>query len=146
MTHADRTRALLATERIGSLSTHSAVHPGYPFGSVMPYAIVDDGSPVFLISGMAMHAQNLLADPRASLLVMQSDGDARATLVGDVVRLDEAPQAWRDAYLERHPNARQWAGFGDFAFYRLDVKEVYFVGGFGSMGWVSADDYRAGKP
>jgi putative heme iron utilization protein len=49
----------------------------------------------------------------------------------------------RAAYLERHPSARYWIDFSDFAFFRLDVTDVYFVGGFGVMGWVSADDYRS---
>ena len=59
--------------RIGSLSTLSRKQPGFPFGSVMPYGLDEQGRPVFLISTMAMHTQNLRADPRASLLVTQDD-------------------------------------------------------------------------
>src|SRR3954469_19757260 len=89
-THAERTRTLLVSERVGTLATNSVHHPGWPFASVMPYALADDGAPVFLISGMAIHTQNLLADARASLLVMQSGsesdplGSPRATLLGNV--------------------------------------------------------------
>src|SRR2546430_8139969 len=71
-TFAERVRTLLETERIGTLATHSVLHPGWPFASVMPYALTPDGSPLFLISGMALHTQNVIADARASLLVMQS--------------------------------------------------------------------------
>lgn len=144
--HAERVRTLLGTERVGTLSTHSAKHPGWPFGSVMPYAPGDDGSPLFLVSGMAMHTQNVLADPRASLLVAQAGGEsdplglARATLLGNVVRV-EATEAIRQAYLERHPNARHWIEYSDFAFFRLEVTAIYYVGGFGVMGWVTPDDY-----
>src|SRR5207253_2720084 len=91
------------------------------------------------------------ADPRASLLVMQSGAGAdplgapRATLLGQVAKIDHPSQAIRDAYLTRHPSARYWIDFSDFSFFRLDVAEVYFVGGFGVMGWVSAGDYRAAE-
>lgn len=146
-TYAERARTLLEREMLGTLSTHSVKHPGYPFGSVMPYALTPDGSPLFLISGMAIHTQNVLADPRASLLVMQSGnesdplGMARVTLLGAVSRLDDVTDDIRKGYLDRHPNARHWIGFSDFAFFRLDVEQVYFVGGFGAMGWVGREDY-----
>src|SRR5437868_2615907 len=66
--HAERVKTLLVSERVATLATQSAKHPGWPFASVMPYALDTDASPIFLISGMAIHTQNLLADPRASLL------------------------------------------------------------------------------
>lgn len=146
-TYAERARTLLARESIGTLSTHSVKHPGWPFGSVMPYALTADGSPVFLISGMAIHTQNVLADPRASLLVMQSgnesdpQGMARVTLLGTVSRVDAVSDELRQAYLGRHPNAKHWIEYSDFGFFRLDVTQVYFVGGFGAMGWIAKDDY-----
>lgn len=150
-THAERVRTLLGTERLGTLATNSVRHPGYPFASVMPYAIGGDAAPIFLISGMAIHTQNLLADPRASLLVVQSGSDSdplgspRATLLGNVARI-EATDEIRAVYLERHPSAKYWIDFSDFAFFRLEVADVYFVGGFGVMGWVTADGYREAEP
>jgi hypothetical protein len=53
------------------------------------------------------------------------------------------PPRWRTRarYLTRHPDAAGWVDFGDFAFWRLDVEEVYMVGGFGVMGWVTPDVY-----
>ncbi|MBV9493326.1 MAG: DUF2470 domain-containing protein [Acidobacteria bacterium] len=150
-THAERVRTLLSEERVGTLATQSAKHPGFPFASVMPYALLDDASPLFLISGMAIHTQNALADPRVSLLVMQSGsgadplGSPRATLLGHATRI-EATDAIREAYLARHPSAKYWIDFSDFSFFRLEVTDVYFVGGFGVMGWVGADDYRTAEP
>jgi heme iron utilization protein len=146
--HAERARTLLSMERIGSLSTLSRKQPGFPFGSIMPYAIDETGRPIFLISTMAMHTQNLLADPRASLLVSQPDpsgdplGASRVTLIGNVAGVPEAelPDA-RSLYLARYENSRYWVDFKDFSFFRLQVVDVYFVGGFGVMGWVSAEDY-----
>ncbi len=150
--HAERARTLLAAESVGTLATQSTRHPGWPFASVMPYALMADGSPLFLISGMAIHTQNLVADPRASLLVMQSGsgsdplGAPRATLLGHARRVDHAGEAARQAYLDRHPSARHWIGFSDFSFFQLEVTHLYFVGGFGVMGWVGAEDYALAAP
>src|SRR5271156_6899952 len=69
----ERSRTLMYLGRIGSLSTLSRKQPGFPFGSVMPYGLDEHGRPIFLISTMGMHTQNLLADSRASLLVTQDD-------------------------------------------------------------------------
>jgi putative heme iron utilization protein len=149
-THAERVRTLLATESVGTLATHSVRHVGFPFASVMPYALDDNAAPLFLISSMAIHTQNVLADPRASLLVMQSGSDAdplgspRTTLLGTVTCIDATDEI-RAVYLERHASAKYWIDFSDFAFFRLDVSDVYYVGGFGVMGWVTVDDYRAAE-
>src|SRR5579862_6435397 len=70
---AERARTLAYLGRIGSLSTHSRKQPGFPFGSVMPYGLDAVGRPIFLISTMAMHTQNLQSDTRSSLLVTQDD-------------------------------------------------------------------------
>jgi putative heme iron utilization protein len=109
----------------------------------------DQGRPVFLISAMAMHTQNLLGDQRASLLVTPSmiSGDplgaARVTLMGLTAKVakEEVVQI-RERYLARHANAAYWVDFNDFAFFRMAIADVYFVGGFGSMGWVAVEDYE----
>lgn len=149
--YAERVKTLLTNERLGTIATQSARHPGWPFASVMPYALAGDGAAMFLMSSMAIHTQNAIADPRVSLLVMQSGGDAdplgspRATLLGHLKKIDAPSDALRAAYLERHPNARHWIDYSDFSFFRLEVTNVYFVGGFGVMGWVDASDYVAAE-
>jgi hypothetical protein len=136
------------------LSTQSLKQPGFPFGSVMPYALDDQGRPIFLISTMAMHTQNLRADPRASLLVSQQDsggdvlGASRVTLVGDVRPIEppEVAEA-RKLYLASYENSKYWVDFEDFSFYRMNnVVDVYYVGGFGVMGWVDAAEYGSAQP
>jgi hypothetical protein len=67
--YAERVRTLVAGTNLATLSTVSRKRSGYPFGSLMPYAIDAKGRPIFLISSLAMHTQNLRADPRASLFV-----------------------------------------------------------------------------
>ncbi|HXH84665.1 MAG TPA: DUF2470 domain-containing protein [Candidatus Tectomicrobia bacterium] len=152
-TFAERARTLAHVGRTGALATASRRHAGHPFASVMPYALDERGQPLLLISAMAMHTQNLEADPRASLLVTQADreGDplasGRVTLLGDARRLHGPDaEAARGAYLARHPRARHWVDFEDFAFWILDVRDCYFVGGFAAMGWVDAAEYRAAAP
>ncbi len=145
--HAERAKTLVYLQSSGSLSTLSRKQPGWPFGSVMPYGLDDEGHPVFLISTMAMHTQNLLGDPRASLLVTppesRSDplGAARVTLMGTVTKVPEEAVEVRELYLARHAHASYWMDFQDFGFFRMALADIYFVGGFGSMGWVMPDDY-----
>ena len=79
---AERARTLLHLGRVGSLSTLSRKRPGFPFGSLMPYALDSEGRPLFLISTMAMHTQNLQQDPRASLLVTQPEAERRSAWSG----------------------------------------------------------------
>jgi len=145
---AERTRTLMHSGRIGSLSSLSRKQPGFPFGSLMPYGLDDEGRPIFLISTMAMHTQNLQADPRASLFVTEPDtsgdalGSSRVTLIGNVTRVPETElAATRTVYLAGYPDSKYWVDFEDFSFYRMDVLDVYYVGGFGVMGWVAASDY-----
>ncbi len=152
-TFAERARTLAYLGRTGTLATLSRRHPGHPFASVMPYALDDAGRPLFLISNMAMHTQNLEADPRASLLVTQPDwtGDplaaGRLTLMGEARRVPDADAASaRDRYLARHERARYWADFEDFGLWRLEIADLYFVGGFAAMDWVTAADYAAARP
>jgi hypothetical protein len=147
----EQARTLVHLGRTGTLGTLSRRHPGHPFVSIMPYAPDERGRPLVLISTLAMHTQNLEADPRASLLVAQAGPDplalARVTLMGDARPLaaGERPAA-RDAYLARHPNAAHWVDFDDFAFWRLDVGDVYFVGGFGAMDWLTVPGYETARP
>src|SRR5947209_17372973 len=129
---AERARTLMYLGRIGSLSTLSRKQPGFPFGSVMPYGLYDRGRPIFLISTMAMHTQNLQADSRASLLVTQEDagsdplGASRVTLVGNVLPITEAEVAEaRQLYLARYTSSKYWVDFEDFSFYRMDVVDIY---------------------
>jgi putative heme iron utilization protein len=145
---ATRARALVEHAGNGTLSTHSQQRPGFPFGSLAPYAPDEQGRPVFLISGLALHTKNLEVDPRASLLVSPAEpaedplAGPRVTLLGEARRLAaEDALADRARYLARHPGAAMWVDFADFAFWRLDVIGAYFVGGFGAMDWIAQPAY-----
>ena len=152
-TDAERGRTLLAASHTGALAT-VALDGGFPFGSLVAYAVDGAGRPLLCLSDLAEHSRNLAADPRASLMVSATGGDAggdplalaRVTVLGTVVELrDDDRSAALDAYRERHPDAF-YAAFDDFRLYRLDVASVRYVGGFGRMSWVSADDHAAAEP
>ncbi len=112
---------------------------GYPYGSLVQVASSMEGMPVLLLSQLAEHTRNLARDRRASLLYENVGGLAspltglRVTLVGNIARASE-----QDAtrYLNRHPEARQYAGFKDFAFYRFTPHAAHLVAGFGKIEWL----------
>jgi putative heme iron utilization protein len=151
-TYAEQARTLMHIAPVATLCTTSQKHPDWPFGSIVTYGLDEKGSPSFLISTMAMHTKNMTVDARASVFVMQPGGEnsplgaARVTIMGKVTKVPKAQDAAiRTQYLGRHPNASYWADFDDFSFYLMDTIDVYYVGGFGSMGWVPAEEYAAAQ-
>ena len=152
-TRAQKARTLLQSRRFGVLATVSKRIPGYPFASVTPFTVDPEGRPLFLMSGLAVHAKNIQDDPKASLLIFEPEaeqaplGAARMNVMGEVHPVPDAEvQAARDLYLEQHPESEQWMGFGDFRLYRMSVADVYYIGGFGEMGWVSRGDFAGAAP
>jgi heme oxygenase (biliverdin-IX-beta and delta-forming) len=150
-THAERARTLAQQVSVGTLCTLALDPKGHPYGSLVTVAF-DAGEPVFLISELAEHTRNLRQDGRASLLVAESVAsdplaNARVTLVGQARLVKEAalPEA-RAAYLSRHPDAAYYADFKDFAFWTLSVESVRYIGGYGRMSWVPAEDWRRAEP
>jgi putative heme iron utilization protein len=119
---------------------------GFPYGSFAPYAISEfNNEPFFFLSGLAVHTKNLQHNPKASLLINEDDAaGARLNIFGEILPVaDEADiAAMRASYLARHPEAKQWIEFGDFGFYRLQIANVYWVGGFGEMGWIPAGTFN----
>jgi putative heme iron utilization protein len=113
---------------------------GWPAAALVTVACACDGSPILLLSTLAHHTRNILADPRAALLFDATEGFAnpqagpRVTAMGRVTATKDKALARR--FLARHPAARAYAGFGDFAFYKMAVERLHFVGGFARARWV----------
>ena len=147
MKNATLAKRLASEQKMAILSTNSKRYAGFPFGSVVGYALDAEARPLLLISRLAVHYRNLEADPRASLTVFDDDALAdpsnapRLTLMGEfsLVTNDANAQA---AYLARHPEAAEWIQFGDFSIMRMEVKDLFFVAGFGSMGWIMPVDFQ----
>jgi putative heme iron utilization protein len=125
-----------------------AVSNGYPYASLITIATEAGGAPVFLISGLAQHTKNLNADSRASILFdgTGAAGDplqgARVTLIGRAEKI--ADEAVKRRFLARHPEAAFYAGFPDFAFWRLAVEGAHYIGGFGRIVDLGVSDLLLG--
>ena len=136
------------------MATLTVDPPGFPFGSVVSYAVDEAGDPLFFISELAEHTRNLHADSRASLLATEPLPPGvdplslgRVTLIGtaEPVPDDQLADA-RRVVVERHPAVAGYADYGDFSCWRLAVRSVRWVGGFGRMNWLDVEGYRTAIP
>ena len=128
-------KKLLREGRSGALATLMA-GSGDPYCSLVNVATAADGAPLLLISRLAVHTRNILADPRVSVMIDErKEGDplqgARVMLMGSAAATAD-PEAPR-RYLERQPEAEMFASFADFAFYRVTLKAAHLVAGFGRI-------------
>jgi putative heme iron utilization protein len=103
---------------------------------------------------MAEHTRNAAADPRASLIVSETvpeESDplaaGRVTLIGDLLEVGaDERAAVRDRYLAANPASAYYIDFGDFSFWRLELRSVRYVGGYGRMSWVGVPEYAEAEP
>src|SRR5882724_9344444 len=132
-------RSLLRRSRQGALATLMAAGSGDPYCSLVAVASHADGSPILLISRLALHTKNLLADSRVSLMLDErAEGDplegARIMLAG---RAEEAAggdaEILRRRYLSAHPSAEAFVEFKDFSFFRIEPSGAHLVAGFGRI-------------
>jgi len=142
-------RALLARCATGTLATLSA--DGHPFASFVTTAPGGDGAPLLLLSQLAVHTRNLERNPRASLLLVEPEEEAadpltrsRLTITGSVERAADQAAA-REAFLARHPEAAGYAGFADFAFWRLAPAACHLVAGFGRIAGLDPAEVFGGR-
>jgi len=139
-------RRLMRLARTAALATLDAPG-GAPLTTLVGVASDWDGSPLMLMSTLSRHTRNLARDPRASLLLTGAGarGDPlnhpRLTLGGVIEGCPEARAKVR--YLRRNPKAALYAGFADFALYRLRIEDVHFNGGFGRAAALSSSDVLA---
>ena len=135
-------KKLLREGRSGALATLMAGSDD-PYCSLVNVATAADGAPLLLISTLAIHTKNLLNDPRCSLMIDErKDGDplegGRIMLMGTAEKTAD-PDA-RRRYLGRQPEAEAYVGFADFAFYRMALKAVHLVAGFGRIVDLTPED------
>lgn len=138
-------RQLLRAHRYGALCTLSKKFGGHPFGSITPYLVDHDGSVLILISSLAEHTKNILADPRVSLITHSQDNphiqaQGRVTIIGEA-RLVAERELTGQRYLRYFPEAGAYFAMHDFSFYRIVPQAIRYIGGFGNIHWVEAEDY-----
>lgn len=140
-------KGLLRRIRAGTLATLDR-NTGHPFASLVNVATDADGSPVILVSRLSTHTANIEVDGRASILLAETGkGDPlahpRLTVLGrmaEVARPSDEEARMRRRFLARHPKSELYAGFGDFAFWRMTVASAHLNGGFARAADLAAAD------
>jgi len=136
-------RHLMRRRGHAALATNLA---GRPYVSLVASACEFDASPLLLLSDLAQHTKNLLADPLVSLLFEDTGGHPdplagpRLTLLGRAERCADPHSAAR--FAARHPASAGYAGFADFHLYRVAIERGHLVAGFGRIAWIEAADLR----
>jgi len=135
-------KRVLAEENKAVLSTFSKKYPDYPFGSMVPFILDEQGYPIILISRLAQHTQNILSHGNISFLVMEQQAedaqqDARLTILGEAVLVEEGVDAIAAVYYQRFPHAEGYHTVLDFRFFRVMPSHIRWVGGFGQARWLS---------
>lgn len=137
---AKEVRELARAATTAALATQSAAEPHWPYASLVTVACDLDASPILLLSDLAEHTKNIKAEPKVSLLfaAAATAGDplaiGRVTVLGHALQTDEA--RLRERFLARHEEARGYAGFRDFHFYKLVPTRAHLVAGFGRIHWI----------
>jgi putative heme iron utilization protein len=138
-------RRLMRRSCFAALGTN---YIGTPYVSLVAVACDHDASPLLLLSQLAQHTRNFAADDRVSLLfdgtreLSEPLAGPRLTLLGRIARCDDARR--RARFVARHPDSAAYAGFGDFALYRVAIERGHFVAGFGRISWIEGAALRFG--
>lgn len=152
-------RLLLRQCELGVLSTHSKANEGYPFGSVSTYLSTVNGDVIFYVSDLAQHTKNIDQDSKMCLTVFTNseldssrgledpNAGARLSVLGraSVLTAQEANDI-QERFFTLYPDSRKYQGTHDFKFYKLACERVRFIGGFGDIHWISAEEWRLENP
>ncbi len=143
-------RTLMLKRDHAILSTMSVEYPGFPFGSVAPYAMNKEGHPIVLISSIAQHTKNVLADSKMSLTITAADGGdvqaaARLCLLGHLKPMEADEQA-ENRYFSYFEQSKLYFDVHDFSFYEFHPEAVRYIGGFGKIFWVDVADFFLPNP
>ncbi|NOQ73966.1 MAG: DUF2470 domain-containing protein [Crocinitomix sp.] len=143
-------RALFNSKDFGILSTISVKLQGFPFGSVVPYCLDNEGMPVIYISTIAQHTKNIAADDRCSITILKDNDDIQAhgriSIVGNMELLEKDDKFVEERYFRHFPKAKGYGGTHDFSFYKLKPITVRYIGGFGAIHWIEPADFLIQNP
>lgn len=129
-----------------TLATQSLQLPGYPYATVVPNVLDENHRPLLLVSRLAEHTKNLLADPRVSLSLVEPrtanvQTAARITLLGDA-ELFEPDDLLKARYLRYLPDAECYLEL-DFMFFRINPTRMRVIAGVGKMGWLEVAEWES---
>lgn len=145
-------RRVLLEHFYGVLSTNSKKFPGHPFGSVVPYCLSDEGTPLILISRLAQHTQNIQQDNKVSLVILGRTAgnvqtDARLTMLAEVHKVPaEKVETSAERYYQHFPSSKGYHTELDFEFYTLSIETMRYIPGFGQARWLSPGEVLLPNP
>lgn len=134
----------IKSHRYGVLSTHSATEIGYPFGSVTPYIVTAQGDIAILISHLAEHTNNIIANPKVALTIFDPEdqnnpqANARITCLANAKQVEDSPHL-SQSYIERFPESEIILQLPGFHFYLLELVKIRLVAGFGQVKWLEPE-------
>jgi putative heme iron utilization protein len=134
----------LLTRGDAVLSTHSIDVEGFPFGSTTPYCLDANFVPNILVSSIAQHTKNIVANNKVSLFISEQSSQTNKQALGRLTYLGEALKVTEDAaikqrYLNYFPEARDYFSTHNFSFYQIRPVRLRFIGGFGKIYWIEKE-------
>jgi putative heme iron utilization protein len=132
----------------GVLSTNSKEMEGYPFGSLTPYSLDEKNNPIIYISSIAQHTKNIEANNKLCLTIVEETIDedkqahARVSLLALAEKITSDSKDYTSisqSYFDKFPKSTEYKSTHDFSFYRLNVKRVRYIAGFGKITWIEKD-------
>ena len=143
-------RRLFNSKSFGILSTLSLKLEGFPFGSVVPYCLDNEGMAVVLISTIAEHTKNISNDDRCSITIIMDNEDVqsngRLCVIGNMELLSPLETDVKERYYRHFPNSKTYHTAHDFFFYRLRPISLRYIGGFGMIYWLDPSDFLINNP
>ncbi len=132
------------------LSTLSVDMDGFPFGSVVPYCLDRQGRPIVLISDIAQHTKNVVADPRACLTVVAGGDDVQASgrlsVLARAERVEDGLEDAAERYYRHFPASTDYHRVHGFFFVRLEPVRLRWIGGFGNIRWIAPGEFLVANP
>lgn len=135
----------IQAQKYGVLSTHSVSEPGYPFGSITPYIVTEQGDLAIFISHLAEHTKNINTNTKVSLTIfdptdaINPSAGARITCLADA-EIEHNDNELRKRYKIQHPESAPILDLGGFHFYLLKLTKIRLVSGFGQVKWLSKEE------
>lgn len=142
-------KLILTQAKFAVLSTHSVKLAGYPMGSSVQFFIDQQGDICVFISELAEHTKNLRANNKLALSVIDLANEnasqtARTTCIGEAQILPESQQEkYKAQFIHHFPDAQKYCMLADFAIWKITIKRIRYIGGFGKAFWIEKSHWQS---
>jgi len=144
---------LLRNSKLGILSTISKKYKDYPFGSLATYVTCRDRSVYFYFSDIAQHTINFKNNKKVCFTIIgnkkNSDlqNNERLSLIGNIYKIDNGEIEYcKDVFHNIFPESKGYEKFHGFNFYRLEINNIRWIGGFGKIAWLESEQWKKNVP